>query len=180
MKHTVHLLLCIVLISCSSKKEDQAVVSSTIQKDQPLTPLQLSVKAALTGIQKTDIEFSGNIIYSMDISGMEIVNISKKDYYIQQRNSQEADFNNYLKYMEQYRNNPAAGNPAIIADNKLKHARVIKYLGSMIQQASNDKEVYKVVYYLKANSRDIQYKQLQTTYLDADLKKMVVDYSHLQ
>ena len=126
------------------------------------------------------MEDAGNRVDSLQFTGMEIVHISEKDYFTDEEQEQEQDFSNYLKYIERYKNSSTKMyNPIEIADNKQKHAAVIAYLNSMIRKEPTDKNLYKVNYYLKADTRDYKYTRLQTTYLDADLKKITTDYSHL-
>jgi hypothetical protein len=170
-------------MSChkTEHKADMNPASKLLTPQVQPSKLELSIRPALTEILKKDIEMSGRDPGWIEIAGMEIIPISKKDYFIDERNNQEKNFGRYIQYMEKFKDSHnTIYNAAEIANNKLKHAAVMDYLASMIKKSSSDKEVYKVVYYLKVDSKDLKYNQQQTTYLDEGYKKIVTDYSHLK
>ncbi len=179
MKYAFYLLIVLFVLSCNQavdKQEDVRLVQPTVQP----SALELSVRSALTDILTKEIVNSGNKVDSLVFTGMEIVRISQKDYFTEEESAQKKDFENYLTYMEKLKNTGSKMYNSIdIADNKLKHAGVITYLNTMIRKEPEDKNLYKVTYYLKAATKNYKYTRLQTTYLDADLKKMATDYSFL-
>ncbi len=170
-------------MSChqTEQKDDMNPAEKLLTPQIQPSKLELSVRPALTEILKKDIEMSGHKAGSIEIAGMEIIPISKKVYFTDERENQDRDFGRYIQYVEKFKNSHnAIYNPAEIAENKLKHAAVMDYLAGMIKKASSNKEVYKVVYYMKVDSKDLKYNQQQTTYLDEDYKKIVANYGHLR
>lgn len=173
----------IFFIACNGS-DSKVLNKDTVESVQPettLSPLQVAVQTAILNIEKKDIESNGNTVISIHVDGMEIMEISKKDYYSAQAESQEKEFKSYLAYLEKFeKTNSPINNPGKLAESKQRHNAVMAYLQKMVRTASTEPEIYKVVYYLKAGTKTVQYDQMKTTYLDKDYKKIVANYSFLQ
>jgi len=182
MKYAFYFFSVMFVLSChQADKSEDPDLRTVVQPVAQPSELELSIRSALNQIITKEIENSGNRVNSLQFTGMEIVRISEKDYFTDEEQSQEADFNSYLKYVERFKNSSNKINdPVEIANNKRKHAAVMAYLKSIVNKEPTDKDLYKVTYYLKTDTRDYKFTQLQTTYLDKDLKKMTMDYSHLR
>jgi hypothetical protein len=164
-------------ISCNEK--DKVVTDrSIIMPEIKLTPLQKTVDSALVSILKKDIGLTGDTIKAIQIAGMEIIKISKKDYYTYEMNEQQANFQNYLQYVQRS-SNKIVHDPRKLEESKRKHEAVMTWLKKNIKTSSTDPEIYKVVYYVKAATSNLKYTQQQTTFLDKEFKKMVSDYGFL-
>lgn len=181
MKYAFYLATVLfVLLSCN-QPEDKLEETPPVQLLPQPTALEISIKNALIEILKKQIDPSGSNANAVQITGLEIVKISRKDYLIYEKNSQVEGFDRYLKYMEKYKNiSSPIYKPEEIVDNKQKHAAVMEYLDRATKKASEQKDLYKASYYLKADTKNIKYTQLQTTYLDAELKEIVSDYNNLK
>ncbi len=179
MRFIIIFFVTLFFIGCNHPADN--TVDRSIIEPIPLTPLQTAVHDSLINIMTKDIELSGNIVKSIKIEGMEIIKISRKDYYINEMKEQETAFNNYLQYMSKFsKTTSPINNPQQLEVSKAKHNAVMAYLKKAIKTASSNPELYKVVYYLKADASNINYNQLQTTFLDKEFKKMVADYSFLR
>ncbi len=180
MKYAFYLVAVFFVLSCNQAVDEQEELP-VIQPSIQLSPFDSTVKAALTEILKKKLDPSGENASVIEITGMEIIKISRKYYLTYERSSQIEGFDKYLKYIDKFKNtsNPIY-KPAEIEDNKRKHAAVVAYLNEVIKKASEEKDLFKVAYYVKADAKNIKFTQLQTTYLDADFKEIVSDYGHLK
>jgi len=182
MKHVYPFLAAILFIACNqpAKNDLDKTVVETLPKTAPLSPLQTAVQAAIIDIETKDITSAGNTISTINIDGMEIIKSSTKDYYMYELESQETNFKNYMDYLAKHSQNKNLTNPLQREESQRKHNAVIAYLKSKIKTAPIKPEIYKVVYYLKADTKNARYDQLKTTYLDTAYKKIVSDYSFLK
>ena len=183
MRYIVPIIILLSAIACNNPSDKVAdnVLIEPSRSTEP-TQLQTTIRTALLDIIKKDIESNGNnAVKTLDISGMEIVKISKQEYYTNELKEQESSFQQYMKYISDHPK--SKGNPnqyPQLEENKARHEAVINYLKTTIKTASTEPEVYRVSYYLKANTKNMNYTQPQTTYLDKDLKKIVANYSSLK
>jgi hypothetical protein len=178
MKPYSIIFFILFLFSGCNEKEKEVTDRSIIMPEIKLTPLQKTVVSALVSIVKKDIELSGDRVNTIKIEGMEIIKISKRDYYIQEMNEQQVNFQSYLQYLR------ASSNKIVKDQDKLqesmrKHDAVIAYLMKVIKTSSIRPEMFKVVYYAKAATKNLKYNQQQTTFLDKQFKKIVSDYGFL-
>jgi hypothetical protein len=182
MRYILTFFILFFLSYCNQsdeKMEDKSIIAPV--PEIKFTPLQKSVDSALTEIMTKEIASGGNKISSINISGMEIIKISKKEYYTYEMEQQETDFNNYLQYLKRFSNTKSPINdPLKLQESKAKHNAVMAYLKKEIKTASTNSEIYKVAYYLKAVAGSFNYNDLKTTFLDKEYKKIVLDYSFLK
>lgn len=182
MKRIPAFLMLLSLAACNDGSGNglDKVVEEPIKISITPDPLRSAIQSAIIDIETKDITGGGEIIQKMNIEGMEIINFSIKDYYSTELRSQEEDFKNYLAYLDRVSKNKSLDNPLKRRENQAKHDAVIAYLKKMIKTASANPDIHKVVYYLKAATKNIQYNQLKTTYLDKELKKITADYRFLK
>ena len=141
----------------------------------------IALKSAITEIETKDIETAGETILSLQVDGMEAIKISMKDFLTEEKNSQQVDFNNYMKYLDRFANTKSpVNNPAARMESQAKHNAVIKYLDQLIKTAPVTKGLYKVTYHLNATTKSHTYNQPKTIYLDETYKRMRVSYLHLK
>lgn len=181
MKYFITGFILFFFIACNAPADDLA--DNNIAEPQPevkLNPLQTAIREALIDIWTKDLKASGEVIKNIQIQGMEIIKISQKDYYINEMAEQETNFESYLEYLKKFSKTPnPLNNPQQLEVSKAKHKAVMVYLKKVIKTASTNPDLYKVVYYLKAETDKIKYDQKQTIFLDKELKKVVSDYGFL-
>jgi|GEM_PF-4126146 len=179
MKYALFMLMTLLLISCNNEEKD-VVDRSIIVPAVQLSPQQVAIRDSLVQIITKDIELTGKKVNTIEISGLEIREISKKEYYQYQLEEQETNFTRYLKHMEKIsKTNSPMYNAIELETNKQKNNAVMNYLRTKIKTASSEPELYKTLYYAKAAAGNLNYNQQQTTFLDKTYHKVVADYSFL-
>lgn len=180
MKNYSFIFLTLLLFSGCKEKEKEVTDRSIILPQVQPTALQKAIDSALQAIVKKDIELGGETLNTIKIEGTEIIKISKKDYYTQEMNEQQLNFQNYLQYLKRFPNTKKGFNDAgTLEESKRKHDAVIAYLKRTIANSSTNAEVYKIVYYVKAATKNLKYSQQQTTFLNKEFKKIRTDYNFL-
>jgi hypothetical protein len=175
------ILLLLIFISCNNADDKAEDKASTAYASPSLTPLQTNVNAAIIDINKKEIEGAGHSVNSIQVDGMEIIDISRKTYYIIEKETQEATYKKYKEYLKRFANtNSPLNDPNAIMEGDRKHNAVMAYLEKEIRTASPQPVMYKVTYYLKAATSGTQYDQSKTTFLDKEFKKITADYSFLK
>lgn len=180
MKYALLILAPLFFMACNNEEKevtDRSIVVPAVQ----LSPLQAAIHDSLIQIITKDIEHSGNKVNTIELSGLEVMEISKKEYYQAQLEEQEINFTKYLKLMEKLsKTNSPMYRPMELETNKQKNNAVMSYLRTKIKTASAEPELYKTVYYVKAAAGTLNYNQQQTTFLDKTYNKIVADYSFLK
>ena len=179
MRFLFYFLTVFFVLSCNSnanEPDNDAVKMLTIQPSANTD----TIKKAVTEIETKNLQLAGMKILSLQINGMEVIKISLKDYYKDERNAQQIAFKNYMEYLDNFAkgNSPLAKHSSR-EESKAKHDAVIKYLDKQINTSTEEGMVYKVVYYLNATTNSNNFNQLKTTYLDAHFNRKVMDYSFL-
>lgn len=181
MKYIFPFLFLLLIAACrqpADKQEDNSYLAPLTNKD--LSPLQKKVDSALKEIVKIDFSASGDVINSIEIDGMEIIKISQQDYLMSELKDQEMAFKNYEQYLKKFPKeaNPL-NSPQQMESSKAKHDAVVSYLSKTIKTASTNPEWYKVLYFLKLQTNKNNFTQAQTTYLDEQFNKKVMNYGFL-
>ena len=180
MKYVLLILMPLFFIACNDE-EKEVVDRSLIVPAVQLTPLQAAIRDSLVQIITKDIELSGHKVNSIEISGLEIMEISEKEYYQAQLEEQQVNFAKYLERMEKIsKTNSPMYKPMELETNKLKNNAVVNYLKTKIRSATTEPEIYKAAYYVKAAAGTLNYNQQQTTFLDKTYNRIVADYSFLK
>ncbi|MBL7703432.1 MAG: hypothetical protein JNM14_14370 [Ferruginibacter sp.] len=179
--YSLILLALLFFSGCKEKEKEEITDRSILIPQVQLTPLQKTIDSAIVTIVKKDIELNGETVNDIHIDGREIIKISKKEYYTQELNGQQVNFENYLQYLKRFANTKKGFNDIhTVEESKRKHDAVMTWLKKSIANSSTNQEVFKVVYYVKAATKNLKYQQQQTTFLDKDFKKIVSDYSFLR
>lgn len=180
MKYLLFFLLFLFNLSCSSKKDEPQEITMLQPVINP-SKEQIALKAAVTEIETKSIEAAGEKILSLQIEGMEVIKISRKDFLIEEKNNQEVDFDNYMKYLDRFTNTKSPlNNPAGRMESQAKHKAVMKYLDQLIKKESSTTPEYKVVYHLNATTNARTFNQQRTVYFDENYNKLSVNYLHLK
>jgi hypothetical protein len=179
MRYFLYLIVIFFIISCrlkADKPDEEPVRILTIQPSAHAD----SIRKVITDVETKNLQLAGLTILSLKINGMEVIRISLKDYYKDERNSQLTEFAKYMQYLDHFAKvkSPIATHSSR-AESQAKHDAVIKYLDNLTNKTSGDDLVYKVVYYLNATTTSATFNQLKTTYLDQYFNKKTMDYSFL-
>ena len=84
-------------------------------------------------------------VLRINIEGMEVINFSKKDYFLSVLRSQEEDFKNYMHYFDRFsKSNNSLNDPLKRQESQVKHDAVMAYLGKVVKTASTKPEIYTV------------------------------------
>lgn len=167
-------------MSCQSEP-DKAPNISLLEPTLPLNKDAIAIKKAITEIETSNLEKTGETLISLQINGMEIIKITRKDYLIEEKKSQQVNFKNYMQYLDRFEKTKSPlNNPVARMESQAKHNAVIKYLDQLIKKNEASGTDYKVVYYLYATTNSHNYNQLKTTYLDEIFKLLRVSYLHLK
>lgn len=179
MRYFLYLSAILFIISCRSKtdKPDEEPVRILSIKPSAHTD---SIKKAISDIESKNLQLAGLTILSLQINGMEAIKISLKDYYKDERNSQQTEFKKYMQYLDHFAKvkSPIATHSSR-AESQAKHDAVIRYLDKLINTTDGDDLVYKVVYYFNATTTSASFNQVKTIYLDQNFNKKTMDYSFL-
>lgn len=167
-------------LSCNSKTGKTEEEPVTVLMVQP-TANNIAIKNAITDIATREFATVLKNASPPQINGMEAMKISLKEYYTDQRNNQQIDFKKYMDYLDRFATtkNPISTHSSR-SESRAKHDAAIKYLDKLIYTSTDDKTVYKVIYYLNVTINGKPFNQLKTTYLDEQYNKMSMDYSHLK
>lgn len=178
----INCVLLLLLSSCknSNKNELNNIVVKAIPVSRQLNAVETAAQKALADIEKQEIELSGDKVVNIDIEGMEVIWFSKKEYLTDELKSQEESFKRYLYYLDHVSMNKKINDPLKRQESQAKHNAVIAYLKEKINMASNKKEVYKVIYYERLQTKNRNYTQPKITYLDSSMKKITSDYGFLK
>lgn len=189
MKWTTHvyikpftaLLPVIFLIACNDSpgNELDKTAIEPVPASLNLSPLNKAIRSTIIDIETKEIALAGDSVIRLNIEGTEVIRFSKKDYYREEMRSQDADFKRYLQYLDKVSQNKNISDPLKRQESQAKHNAVMAYLQKMIKTASDKPEIYKVVYYLQADTRKIHYNRQKTMYLDKEMKKITGDYRFL-
>lgn len=180
MKYALIILMPFFFMACNNEEKevaDRSIIAPAVQ----LSPLQAALHDSLIQIITKDIEHSGNKVNTIELSGLEVMEISKKEYYQAQLEEQEINFTQYLTLMEKLsKTNSPMYKPTELEANKQQNNVVMNYLRTKIKTATTEPELYKAVYYVKATAGTLNYNQQQTTFLDKAYNKIATDYSFLK
>ena len=170
------------LLSCGDKEKNDLdnIEIKTVPVARQLSPVEIKIHAAIIEIEKKEIELFGDKVLNIDIEGMEVIKYSRKEYLVDELKMQQESFKKYLDYLDHTApKNKAMDNPLKRQERQAKHNAVIAYLEKTINTTSTKQELYKVVYYERAQTKNRNYTQPKTTYLDSSMKKITGDYSFL-
>ncbi|MEP7236474.1 MAG: hypothetical protein ABI685_01360 [Ferruginibacter sp.] len=170
------------LLSCGDKEKSELdnIEIKTVPVARQLSAVETKIHSVIIDIEKKEIELSGDSVLDIDIEGMEIIKYSRKEYLVDELRSQQEIFKKYLDYLDHTaKNNKAINNPIQRQESQAKHNAVVAYLQKTISKTSAKQEIYKVIYYLRARTKKMNYTQPKTTYLDEGMKKIIADYSFL-
>lgn len=190
MKWTTHvyikpvaaLLPVIFIIACNDSpgNELDRTAIEPVPVTQNLSPLNNAIRSAIIDIETKEITMAGDSVLRLNIEGAEVIRFSEKDYYREELRSQDLAFKRYLQYLDKFSQNKNINDPLKRQESQAKHTAVMAYLQKMVNTASDKPEIYKVVYYLQADTKTVHYNQQKTTYLDKELKKITGDYRFLK
>ena len=171
-----------LLLSCGDKEKNDLdnIEIKTVPIARQLSPVEIKIHTAIIKIEKKEIELFGDKVLNIDIEGMEVIKCSRKEYLIDELKSQQESFKKYLDYLDHTApKNKAMNNLLKRQESQEKHNAVVAYLEKTINTTSTKKEIYKVVYYERAQTKNRNYTQPKITYLDSSMKKITGDYSFL-
>ncbi len=182
IKPVTALLPVIFMIACNDSpgNELDRTAIEPVPVSQNLSPLNNAIRSAIIDIETKEIAMAGDSLVRLNIEGTEVISFSKKDYFKDEIRSQEADFKRYLQYLDKVSQNKNINDPLKRHESQAKHNAVMTYLQKMVRTASDKPDIYKVVYYLQADTKTMHYNQQKTTYLDKEMKKITGDYRFLQ
>jgi hypothetical protein len=152
----IYFILLIAFISCNQvteKKEEPAPVT-TAPTVKPEDSLTVQLRAAITAIEKKELEVASTIKW-MYIDNIQHDVISLKDFY----SIKKEELAKGMKF----------------SSNKEKTAKALAYLDKMIEEAASNPDVYKVTFHMKALlANTTLYDEQHIKYLKKDLSEITI------
>ena len=172
-------LLFYSILSCNTGPNDH-LNSKILATPTPLSAETIALTEKLYDIERKAFENSGAKIVMLRIDGVEPLQISMKEFYVEEKMHQQKDFKNYLNYLDRFANTKSPlNNKNERLASQSRHNAAIQYLDELIKTASSEKTVLKVAYYLQVGIDQGEQNLAKTTYLDDQYKPMRVSYQHL-
>ena len=159
MRYSFALIVSLFLAACNNRKVTGV--------------LETAVRNEVTKIYVNDFAANGRITKTIEIDSLEIEKISKKEYYEYEMKLQDTQFKKFLNYAKK-------SNLEYTFENQANHDKVMAYLQKTIKTASENPDIYKVDYYVRATTQAGRYNQRERTFLDSSIKKISTDYSFLK
>ncbi len=110
------------------------------------------IRPVLFNLQNQELSFNGRKPFDLTISNIRYQVISNKEYYMEQ----QADLQEQVKY----------------STNKEKTQKALQYLTQMINTSTDNSEIYKVQFHLKAQVDKTNYNTEKILYLKKDLSPL--------
>jgi len=150
-------LLALALNACNAT-EDEAPVSNndTVRAPEsrtiPEDSMTVKLRTALTAIEIKEL-MTGGTVLNIQVDSIRHEMVSLKDYYTINRDELRKEI--------------------AISTDKEKTQKAIAYLNGLLAKAPSKKDIYKVVFHLKANlTGNIVYNESHTKYLKEDLSEI--------